>query len=142
MTTALTEATKERVRYHLGYLSVDPVSAIPLGFPSAGQAQFLLESAMERLRNESVGRVEKILAHLERIEAQDMEANKRLKAQQLGDLKLRNTNEEKTENELLDERYVVWAHKLAEIFGVPPNPYSVRFRGSSNHSSSVRVIHH
>lgn len=128
MSTALTEATKERVRHHLGYPNVDVMSAVPLGFPATQQPGFLVESAMERVNSNAVGRIEATLAKLEAIEAQMMEANHRLKAQQLGELKLRNSNEEPTEQDKLREEYLYWAQELASDLGVPLNILSPKFR--------------
>ena len=73
-----------------------------LGFPSSSQALFILETAMERLLPETVGRVQSIVAHLEEVESQMKVDIKLLKAQQLGELKLRNSNEEPTEQDLLE----------------------------------------
>ena len=143
MPTALTAASKERIRYHLGYLNVEPAAAIALGFPSAQQAGFLVESAMERVVNESVGRIEKMVSVLEGIESQMIDALHRLKAQQLGELKLRNSNEEPTEQDKLEDEYSRWAQRLADNLGVPLNTYSARFRhlGSGGGGGmNVRVV--
>jgi hypothetical protein len=93
MPVALSDTDKERIRYHTGYQNVSPAASIQLGFPRASQASFLVEAAMERLLPPTVSRVLSIVTNLDTIEAQMMEANRRLKAQQLGELKLRNTNE-------------------------------------------------
>lgn len=128
MAIALTASEKERVRYHLGYLNVEPSAAIALGFPRASQAGFLVEQAMERLMEPTVGRVSQLLSVLDRIEGQMIEALQRLQAQQLGELKLRNSNDEPTEQDLLEREYVRWAQRLADNLGVPLNVYSERFR--------------
>lgn len=128
MAIALSDSDKERIRYHLGYLNVEPVASIQLGFPRASQPQFLVEASMERLLPETVMRIQKILSYLDCIEDQQFDANKRLKAQQLGELKLRNTNDESTEQDLLEEEYFRWASRLADNLGVPLNAYAERFR--------------
>lgn len=141
MAIALSESEKERVRYHLGYLNVEPPGSITLGFPSASQALYLVEIALERLIPSTVERVLKIVDHLDCIEMQMMEANKRLKAQQLGELKLRNSNDEATEQELLEKEYHRWARRLSDNLGVPLNPFSEKFRrgGGANAVRNVKV---
>ncbi|KKK54507.1 hypothetical protein LCGC14_3083990, partial [marine sediment metagenome] len=42
----LTEAEKERVRYHLGYLQVSAAASIQLGIPRPLQTVFLLEQGL------------------------------------------------------------------------------------------------
>ncbi len=125
----LAEQDRERVRYHLGYLNVDPVSAVQLGFPSAAQAEFLVERAMDRVREQTVGRIIRILNELDDCELQISEGRKRLKVQQIETLKLRNSNEEPTELDLVRGEYRHWAESLADNLGVPLNTYSYRFRG-------------
>ena len=140
MPIALSASDKERVRYHLGYMSIEPAASIQLGFPRASQAQFLVEAAMERIMEPAVSRVMKLLSALDAVEDQMMTALPRLKAQQLGELKLRNTNEESTEQDLLEKEYVRWAQRLADILGVPLNVYAARFRDlGSGGGMNVRV---
>ena len=122
MAIALTESNKEAIRYHLGYHNVEPTPSVNLGFPSSNQQLFLLESAMERLVNQhAVSRVQRCLAELDDCENQISESRKRFKAQQLGELKLRNSNDESNEADMLRAEYVDWANQLAGHFGVPLN---------------------
>lgn len=121
------EADRERVRYHLGYLNIEPVSAIQLGFPSAQQAQFLVESAMDRLIPQAINRVLSILCTLDKIECQMVDALSRLKVQQVGEAKFRNTNDEPSETDLLEKEYARWAKRLADHLGVPLNTFCERF---------------
>jgi hypothetical protein len=134
-TIRLSEADRARVRHHLGYQNVEPVSSIALGFPSAQQPQFLVERAMDRLMPEGVGRIIQTLNALDCIEGQMIDALCRLSAQQLGELKLRNSNEEPTEQDLLEREYLRWAKRLADDLGAPLNPFSERFRTSGSGSS-------
>lgn len=131
MPVRLNEADRAKVRHHLGYTNVEPVSSIALGFPAASQPQFLVEIAMDRIIPEAVGLIQKYLAILDAIENQMVEALCRLKAQQLGELKIRNSNEEPVEQDLLEREYVRWARRLADDFSVPLNPYSERFRSGT-----------
>jgi len=109
-------------------LNTEPVSSIALGFPGAGQAQFLVETAMDRLIPEAVGKILKYLAILDSIEAQMVDALKRLKVQKLGEITLRNSNEEPVEQDLLEKEYNRWAKRLADDLGVPINKFSERFQ--------------
>lgn len=140
MAIALSAAERERVRYHLGYQNVEPAASISLGFPRATQASFLVEAAMDRLVDSTVGRVSQIVALLDRIEGQMAEALCRLTAQQLGELKLRNSNEEPTEQDLLAREYRRWAERLADNLGVPLNAYSERFRDDGGGMVNVPVM--
>lgn len=132
------ESDRVRIRSHLGYLSVEPASAIQLGFPSAQQAQFLVEIAMDRIIPEAIPRALRCVEELDCIENQMSESRTRLKAQQLGELKLRNNNDERTEADLLEREYRRWAVRLADLLGVPLNVYSERFREGGS-SMSVPV---
>lgn len=83
---------------------------------------------MDRVMPEAVGLILKSLSACDAIEQQQIDALRRLKAQQLGELKLRNSNEEATEQDLLEMEHKRWAGKLADDLGVPFNPFSIRNR--------------
>lgn len=125
----LAEQDRERTRYHLGYLNIDPVASIQLGFPSAQQAGFLVESAMDRLIPSAVSRTIRILNELDSIELQMSSERSCLKVQQIETLKFRNDNEEPNVIDLLEREYLRWAQRLADQLGVPLNLYSARFSG-------------
>lgn len=125
----LTDSDRVRVRYHLGYLNIEPVQSIQLGFPAAQQAEFLVETAMDRLMAAAVPKLLEILNTLECIEGLMRQALPHLLAQQIGELKIRNTNEEGTSQDLLEKEYARWAKRLADHLGVPLNVYSTRFQG-------------
>jgi hypothetical protein len=122
-----TEQDRSRIYYHLGYPDITSASSVQLGFPALSQPQFLVSYAMDRLNPASVPRAIRILNILDGVEGQMVSALKRLQAQQLGELKLRNTNEESTEQDLLEREYSRWAQRLADILGVPINPYATRY---------------
>lgn len=120
----LAAADRARVRHHLGYPNVEPVSSISLGFPSASQPLFLVEIAMDRLIPEGVGLILKYLAILDALEGQMVSSFCRDRAQQIDGVKLRNSNEEPTEHELLERHYHWWRKRLADDLGCPVNPFS------------------
>lgn len=128
----LNEQDRARVRYHMGYPNVDPHQAIQLGFPAATAAMFLVEQAMENLLPEAVERVLKLVQRLEKIEAMEEAALCRLKAQQLGDMKLRNDNNESTEGDLLRREAATWKERLASVLGAPLNPHKTQVTGLSS----------
>lgn len=138
-TIRLSDADRARVRHHLGYLNVEPVSSIALGFPSAQQSMFLVDRAMDRLIPEGVSRIIQQLNTLDCIEQQMVESLCRLKAQQLGELKIRNSNEEPTEQDLLEREYLRWAKRLADDLGCALNPFSERFRAGGGQSINLPV---
>lgn len=140
MAIALNPQDKERVRYHLGYQSVEPAASIQLGFPRGAQPQFLVEAALERVMAPAVPRIYELLGILDGIERQMVDALKRLKAQQLGELKLRNSNEEATEQDLLENEYLRWAQRLADHLGVPLNVYAARFQGLAGGGINTPVV--
>lgn len=137
-----TEEERARIRYHLGYINIDPVSALALGFPSAQQAMFSVETAMDRIIPAAVARTQRMAANLDEIECQMMDALKRLKAQKVDTLQLRDSNDARTEGDLLEVEYRRWAMRLADQLGVTLNPYCERFRGMGpGGGMSARVVH-
>lgn len=127
----MSEADRARARHHLGYTGVEPVAAMTLGYPSTRQPQFLLELSMSRLLPETVPIVLRDLEILDCLEGQMVSSFGRLRAQQLGDLRLRNSNEEPTEHDLLERTYFYWRDRLADDLGVIPNPYGRRPSGGA-----------
>lgn len=125
----LTEEERVRVRYHLGYLSVSPASAIALGYPSAQHALFLVEHAMDRILPAAVSRLQEIVRTLDQIECAMRDSIVRLKAAQVGEVRLRGAAGDESEGELLEREYRRWAGRLADHLGVALNVYSERFRG-------------
>jgi hypothetical protein len=139
MAVALTDQEKERIRYHLGYNNVDPITTIALGFPATTQSLFLVDASMERLQPATVSRVLFILGVLDQIEGQMIDALKRLRAQQLGELKLRGNNDEPVEQDLLEREYYRWAKRLSDNLGAPLNAYSTRFREGGGDPVNISV---
>lgn len=136
---SLSEVDRAKVRHHLGYPNVEPVSSISLGFPSASQPQFLVEIAMDRIIPEGVGLIQKYLAILDALESQMVESFARDKVQQIDGVKLRNSNEEPTEHQLLEVKYRYWAGVLASDLGSPINPFSTRFYQLAGGSINIPV---
>lgn len=134
------EADRERVRYHLGYLNIDPVAAISLGFPSAQQAQFMVESAMDRVKETTLHRIIRCLNELDDIESQMSRERKCLKVQGIDTLKIRNSNEEPNVIDMLEREYERWAKRLANDIGCPLNPFCERYSSSGVHNVPVAQV--
>lgn len=83
---------------------------------------------MDRLIDEAVPKILHFLDILDKIECHMVDALSRFKVQQLGEIKFRNTNDERTEPEMLEMEYNRWAKRLADDLGVPVNPFSERYR--------------
>lgn len=134
-TVRLSETDRARVRHHLGYPNVEPSSSIALGFPAVGESMFLVERAMDRVVPEGVGQILRALAALDAVESKMIEDLDLLSVQQLGELKIRGGNDERSGNDLLEREYVRWARRLADDLGAPLNPFCERFGGggSVNH---------
>jgi hypothetical protein len=126
---------KERARYHLGYLAVQPAASIQFGIPRPIQTMFLVETALENIIEEAVDRVRKILKIMDDTEMRLVESQDRLAASALDALKLR-----ENEPDLLEREYVRWGWRLADVLGVPIYPYSNRYRmGAGTRAGSIPV---
>lgn len=128
----LTDAEKERCRYHLGYMETSFAASLILGIPRPAQTIFLLEQALGLLTNPfACDRVRSILATLDQLETQIQGASCTLAAERVGEITL-HPGRARGEYlpDLLEKEYGRWARRLADILGVPLYPYSQRFRGT------------
>lgn len=130
----LTDAEKERVRYHMGYLEVQPAASIQFGIPRPLQTVFLLETAMNNLIESATDRVRRVLKIMDDIELKLVESQERLAAIRLGDITLRDS-----EPDQLEREYVRWGHRLADILGTPIYPYSTRYANAGRRVGSIPV---
>lgn len=121
---ALSKEEKESVRYHLGYLNVQPAAALQFGLPAPVQALFIVDSAMDRILPEGEDRVRQLIKVLDRIECLMIEGLDYLPANRLGDLEVRREHIDDLRKEYYD-----WAGRLAGQLGSPLYPYSIRFKG-------------
>ena len=128
---ALTDNEKEAVRYHLGYLGVSSAASIQLGIPRPVQTLFLVEQALDNLREIAVPRVRSILGTLNGVEQKLICSQDRLAAAKLGSMTLRGVAPGESEADGLEREYTRWAGRLADILGCPFYPGAHRFGGAS-----------
>lgn len=122
----LSTQDREKIRYHLGYINVQPAASISYGMTRPVQTLFLVETAMSNVLEESIPRVRQMVSVLDNIECRLIDAQERLKALQMGDLQLR-----PDETDALEREYLRWAQRLADVLGVPLYAYSARFSSLS-----------
>jgi len=127
---------KGRIRYHLGYLNVQPVLTIQLGVPAVSQTGFLVEAAMDRVPVSQAGFVRRLLSILDMTEQRMLDCQERLAAKELGEITLN-----PDEPDLLEKEHTRWARRLGDFLGVPINPYSLDPSGAGRRSLSGPVIH-
>jgi hypothetical protein len=71
---ALTDEERQRVRYHLGYPSVQPAASISFGLPRPQQTLFLVESAMNLLMPVAENEVRRIIGVMDGVECRLIDA--------------------------------------------------------------------
>jgi hypothetical protein len=114
---------KERIRYHMGYLNVQPASSISFGIPIPIQTLFLLEFAMDQILPEAEDRVRKLLVILDNIECRMIEGQQYLVVNAVDDIKIRADQLDRLEDE-----YSRWAARMADELGAPLYPGAYKFR--------------
>ncbi len=127
---AFDPVTKERIRYHLGYLNVQPAAAITFGMPAPVQTLFLLENAMNLLLPVAEARVYNMIQILDNIENKMVQGQDYLPANKLGELEIR-----KEHIDMLEDEYDRWASRLADQLGVVKYPFAQKFMGRQRHGN-------
>ncbi len=119
MATHLTDEEKVRIRHHLGFLNVAPVATFVLGSPAAIDAQFIIESAMEKVLVAALPLVRRLLGFLDATENQRFEDQENLAVDRIGSIELR-----EDEQDALAKNYQYWQGRLVNALGIVVNPYS------------------
>lgn len=117
----LTQEERIKCRYYLGYLNTSMAASLALGLPSVSQTAFLLESAMHMIIADAEFLVRRALAELDCIEAQLSGSRERYALRALD-----KTEFSQYEEIRLGDQFLHWSKTLADIFGVPINPFSLR----------------
>lgn len=114
---------KERIRYHLGYLNVQPAASINFGIPVPIQTMFLVEMAMDNILQVAEDRVRKILTILDGVECKLVAAQDYLVVSKVDEIELRANHPD-----LLEQEYCRWAARLSDELGAPLYPGATKFR--------------
>lgn len=130
----ISDADKERARYHLGYMTVTVASSFAFGLPQSTETQWMFENAITRVMPQSERRVSDLLDKLDAIECAMFESTKDLFARRAGDLEPNLSQPDDLERE-----YVRWAKRLADMLGVMPYPFSSRFQNQLVGAGNISV---
>lgn len=117
----LTDEEKVDGRRHMGYLNVQEAATFVLGVPAAVQTQFVIEGALNKLLAAAEPTFRRYIQVLNGIECQIVEDQSNLAAKQIGNIQV--NTEEFTD---LMKQYKFWQGQLANLLGVPPNPFDQR----------------
>lgn len=132
---ALSNAEKERVRYHLGYMSTNMSSSLSLGVPSVSQLQFILERQMVSLLVDAEPGVRRAIQELDCIEDQQSSFRRSLEVLSTGDVKIRGADAFAE----LDIQYSRWCQRLADTLGSTINPFSLQHQTLNTMGPSVVI---
>jgi len=131
----LTDAEKQRARYHLGFPALSTAASIQFGQPALTQTNFLVESALGRVLDTALEQVRSIVSVMDNIETKLIDAQDRLAATRLEDLYLREDETDKLESE-----YRRWGYRLADILSCPVYPFSRRYAGGAGNAVQMVPI--
>jgi hypothetical protein len=123
----------------LGFPALTDAASVAFGVPMMNQTNFLVESAVNRLLEESLPQVRQIMLVMDTVEQKLFAAvdQDHLVATQLEDLHLREDETDKLEGE-----YRRWGYRLADIMGCPVYPFSPRYKPSgAGFVTNVSVSH-
>ena len=133
---ALTDAEKQTIRMHLGYLGTGLAGSIHLGIPAAGQHAHLVEFAFENLLPASEPLVRRAVAECDCIFEQISRARVNLATESVAEVKFRGPGELME----LESQYDFWTSNLSDILGAPKNPYSALHRRVSQTPTVIEPI--
>jgi hypothetical protein len=117
----ISEADQVRARSHLGYLNVNQGATFVLGIPAAVQTSFVIEAAWSKIIPAAEKLFRTYLDRLDMIEQQIVEDTEDVAVDKIDEIELR-----KDEFAQLIKRYQHWQGALANLLGVPPNPFDQR----------------
>ena len=117
----LTEEERVSIRHHAGYLNVAEAMTFVLGVPAGVETQFIIEGAMNRVKESALPLLRRHLVILCTIEDQ-----------KIGDLELAAVDRldsidiNQKEQQQLDQQYDYWVNSMCNILGVSRNPFDAR----------------
>lgn len=118
----ITEQDKVRARHHLGYLGVAQASTFVLGVPAAVQTQFVAEGAFTKILPSTEAFFRTLLDRLDALECQLVEDAPNLAVTRVDEIEL-----SPDEFKRVMKLYFHWQGAVANLLGVPPNPFDQRF---------------
>lgn len=135
-TDPFTAPEKDKIRYHLGYPSVQPAASIQFGLPVPSQTAFLVESSFQFCLPEARPRIRQIVQKMDEIECKLLRTTDVLEASKLETLETR-----ENAPDLMEKEYCRWGYRLSNILGVPVYPFAERYRigGSVGRAGSIPV---
>lgn len=120
----LSEEEKVRIRDHLGFLNSSELSTFVLGLPAGVETQFLIERAMNLYVKESaLPMVREILCELNGLDESRKAVRKTIAVESIGGVKMRAPSDAFAE---LNKEFIRLIGRLANAFGVAPNPFDNR----------------
>lgn len=117
----LSEAEKDSIRHHLGYLAVANVYTMSLGIPAAVQPQFMIEGAMWRILLSAYPRLTQMLCQLDKIESQVFCGSDLADVNKIGEI---DVNPNRVAE--LAKYYKIAQQGLSNLLGCPANPWDMR----------------
>jgi len=138
MPVAFNAVERVSIRRHMGYLNVDASQTFSLGIPAAVQTQFMIEGAMNRVLPEAYDEVRRLVAILDGVEQQIIDDQELLAVSKVDEIDIR-----QDEFKQLVKQYLFWQASLANLMGIPPNPFDQRFAPYANGAGGINanVIH-
>lgn len=133
---AFTTVEKVNLRKHLGYLQVTAVQTFSAGgVPAPLETQFLIEGAMNQVRPEAEAEARRLLGVLDGIESQMISDLPNYAAEKVDEIGIN-----LKEMDQLRREYLYWRGALANLLGVPANPFDFRFSGRGGGGFNVPVV--
>lgn len=135
MAVVVTEDEKVRARHHLGYVDVEAVQSFNAGIPAAMQTTFMIEGALNRLLPAAYEKFQQFLCRLDAVEEEVFCGIDLASVDQLDTLKIRSDRLRE-----LSRYYKIAQEGLANMLGVPPNPWDARSWLSTGSGINARVV--
>lgn len=117
----LSKEERARIRHHLGYLNVSAAATFQLGVPAALQTQFMIDNAFDKVLPEAEVMVREFLCRLNDVESQVFGNLDLAEIESTGTIKVDPKRLPK-----LAQTYKIAQEALANLMGVPPNPFDQR----------------
>jgi len=117
----LSEEERVRCRAHCGYLNVADAYTFVLGSPASVETQFIIEGAMDRVKESALPECRRLLGILDNIEDQMVGDHELLAVTAIGEISI-NTKEQAA----LTQRYDYWVGALVNLLGIERNPFDKR----------------